>query len=183
MTLFTSSKEKRLWMWALAVLVAIFSTLFVGKPLAEVFSNQDVQAVIFLLGMLLVGATIIVHAVRTKSSKAELAILLGIVAVYMMLILRLGIPERSHLIEYGVLAIFVHKALVERSLHKKLTLPPALLALMITFLIGVLDECIQLFLPNRVFDPEDIVFNGMAVTMALGANVLVNWVQKRKKKA
>ncbi len=58
MPIFTSSREKRLWFWVLVVLVAIFSTLFIGQPLIQLFSNQDIQAVFFVLGMVLVAATI-----------------------------------------------------------------------------------------------------------------------------
>lgn len=179
MPLFTSRREKHLWLWVLAVLLAIFSTLFVGQPLAELFRNQDVQAVIFLLGMLLVGLTILVHALRKKVHQIELALWLGITAVYAMLFLRLGLAERSHLIEYSVLAIFIHRALIERRSQGKLIAWPALLALVSAFIIGVLDEGIQFFLPNRVFDPVDIFFNGMAATLAIGFTVGLDWVRKR----
>ena len=91
MPLYTSSREKHLWLWAFAVFAAILSTLFVGQPLASTFGNQDIQAAIFLFGMLLIGAAIIIHAFRTKPTKFEIVILLGISAVYIMLFLRLGI--------------------------------------------------------------------------------------------
>ena len=182
MPLFTSSREKRLWCWVLAVLVAIFSTLFIGQPLVQLFSNQDIQAVFFVLGMVLVAATIIVHGFQTKPSKIEWTLLLGIIAVYQMLFLRLGLSERSHLIEYSVLAIFIHKALTERKNLDRQILNPALLTLVMAFLIGVIDECIQMVLPNRVFDPADIFFNGMAITMAIGARLLLTWIRKLSKK-
>ncbi len=179
MALFTSSREQQLWLWVLAVLVAIFATLFIGQPLISILSNQNIQAALFMLGMALVGAAIVVHALKTKPKKIELVVLLGIVAVYILFFLRLGLAERSHLLEYSVLAIFIHKALRERVHHGKQISMPALLAFVISFLIGVLDECIQIVLPNRVFDLEDIIFNGFAVTMAIGANVVFAWVRKR----
>lgn len=181
MPLFTSRREKRLWLWALLVLLAIFSTLFVGRPLAELFGNQDVQAVIFLLGMLLVAAAILIHALKSKPDKFELAVWVGITAVYIMFILRLGLAERSHLIEYSVLAILIHKALKER-LNSEAIMKPALLALIITFLLGVFDECLQLFIPDRHFDPTDIVFNGIAISMAIGSSALISWIRKIRKK-
>lgn len=178
---FTSAYEKRLWLCAMAVFAAIYATLFVGTPLANRLIDQDVQAVFFVSGMLLVAASVIFHGLRTKPGKLELSILIGIIAVYSMLILRLGAPERSHLIEYSVLAIFIHKALVERSIRKKLILKPAILALAISFLIGVSDELLQLLLPNRVFDLEDILFNGIAVSMAIASGELLTWIQKKRK--
>lgn len=179
MSLFTSSREGRLWFWAFIVFATIFSTLFIGRPLASQLRNQNVQAVFFICAILLVAAAIIVHGLKTKSSKIEISILLGIVAVYVMLFIRLGATERSHLIEYSVLAIFIHKALLERTDQQKSIRMPAFLALVVTFLIGVLDESIQVILPNRVFDPQDILFNGIAVTMAIGSSVLLTWLSNR----
>ena len=178
MTLFTSKREKQLWLWALIVIVVIFSTLFLGQPLARLFSSQDVRAVIFVIVMILVGTTILIHAIRTKPSNIELTLWIGLVAVYTMFILRLGMPERSHLMEYSVLAIFVHKAILERKNQGKHIPMPALMALVITFAIGVMDECIQILLPDRYFDSEDIVFNGMAAAMAIGSSVIIYWVRK-----
>ena len=179
MPLFTSRREKHLWLWTFAVVLAIFSTLFVGRPLAKLFSSQDVQAVIFVLGMLLVGVTMLVHALKVKPGKMELVLWLGITAVYAMFFLRLGLPERSHLIEYSVLAIFIHQALTERRSQGKQFGNPAIVALALAFLIGLVDECIQFSLPNRVFDPVDIFFNGMAATLAIGFALGLGWVRKR----
>ena len=179
MPLFTSAREKRLWVGALMVVVIIFITLFVGRPLANLFTDGDVRAAIFLLVMLLVGATIIAHGLNAKPSQLEISILLGIIAVYIMFFLRLGLPERTHLIEYSVLAIFIHKAIVERMRNGKNIRVPALWAMVGAFLIGVLDECIQIFLPNRVFDLEDILFNGMAVTTAIGSSLILKWARKK----
>ncbi len=179
MPLFTSPDEKKYWFWALAVFITIISTLFLGQPLIELFGDQNIRAVIFLMGMFLVGGSILVHMLKTKPSKIELTVIFGIAAVYVMFILRLGMPERSHLFEYSVLAIFIHKALIERVNHGKLIRMPALIALVISFLIGVLDECIQIFIPDRVFDPADIVFNGFVVLAAIGTRVVFIWVRKR----
>jgi len=46
-------------------------------------------------------------------------------------------------------------------------------------LIGVLDECIQAFLPNRVFDPLDILFNALAAVMAVVASAALTWARRR----
>lgn len=181
--LFTSLREKKLWFWVIVVFAAIFSTLFIGQPLIEVFASQDLRAVVFLFGMILVAAAILIHAIKTKPSGIELGIIMGIVAVYAMFILRLGMPERSHLFEYSILAILIHKALLERANSRKLTMPPALLALIIAFSIGVLDEGVQIIIPDRVFDPEDIVFNGFVILMAIGTNIVFKWIGKIRSKS
>jgi uncharacterized membrane protein YhaH (DUF805 family) len=180
---FTSAREKRLWLWALLVIATILASLFIGNPLATQLRDQNVQAVFFVLGMLIIAAAVIVHGLRDKPGKIELSVLLGIVAIYVMFFLRLGILERSHLIEYSVLSIFIHKALLERKKEGKNIAYPALLASAIAISVGILDECIQYFLPNRVFDLEDIVFNCMAVVMAIGSSLLLKWVYGRVSKA
>lgn len=178
MPLFKSLREKRLWLLALMVLLLIFSTLFVGQPLLEYFGDQNLRAIIFLTVMILIGAAILFHALKTRPSRIEIAIWLGMAAIFIMFFLRLGMPERSHLIEYAVLAILIHKAIDERIGREKQILIPALIAIVITFLIGVLDECIQIFLPDRVFDIQDILFNGMVVSMAIGFRLVFTWVRK-----
>jgi len=160
------------------VIIAIFSSLFLGQPLVNYFGNQNLQATLFLIVLILVGATIIVHALNTKPSKIEFTVWLGMLGVYIMLILRLGLPERSHLVEYSVLAIFTHMAISEGMSKGKLKLKSALLAFILSFFISVCDECIQLFLPNRVFDTEDILFNVFAITMALGTSLFITWIRK-----
>ncbi len=183
MALFTSKREKQLWLWVFAVIIAIFSTLFFGQPLAELFSSQDARAVVFSIVMLLVGTTILIHAIKSKPSSLELTLWIGLAAVYTMFILRLGMPDRSHLIEYSVLAIFIHKAILERNNQTRGIPLPGLIALVISFTIGVIDECIQILLPDRYFDPEDILFNGMSATMAIGSNAIMHWVRDRRNKS
>jgi VanZ family protein len=43
----------------------------------------------------------------------------------------------------------------------------------------VLDEFIQAFLPSRVFDPADILFNVLAAVMAAAASVALRWARRR----
>ena len=182
MSIFTSSREKRLWLYALIVLVAILSTLVLGRPLQEMLKDQNIQFVFFLLGMILTGTTILLHGLKVRPGNTEMAIWFGLAAVYIVFIFRLGAPERSHLMEYSVLAIFIHKALIERLSQGNQILMPALIAFIVTFIIGVLDESIQIFLPSRVFNPDDIWFNGFAALMAIGSSILLQWIRKKTRK-
>lgn len=177
MSIFTSSREKQLWLYTLFVLLAILSTLIFGGELVLAM-DQDLQAALFFFTMIAIAITIILHGLITKPRKAEITIWLGLSAVYIMLFARLGFAERSHLFEYSILAIFIHKALMERAIQEKRTLKPALIAFLTTFAIGTFDECIQLFLPNRVFDFIDILFNGFAAFMAIGASMVLQWGRK-----
>lgn len=183
MPLFTSAREKRLWLYTLIVLLTIISTLIFGQPLVRLFASQDVRAVIFLLVMAIIGTTIIIHGLKTRPSRAEVTIWLGLAAVYIMFFLRLGMPERSHLMEYSVLAIFIHMALIERIGQESKILKPALVAIAATFIIGLLDECVQIFLPDRVFDPNDIAFNGFSGLLAIGSRMVLQWIRKKTRKS
>ena len=178
MPLFTSEKEKQLWLYVFLIGLTIYSTLFFGQPLAKIFSDQNRQAILFLLGMLLAIATILIYGIQKPTSEQELVVWVGIATVYLLFFLRLGLPERSHLIEYSVLAIFIHKALMERWGDERQSII-ATLAFTSTFLVGLLDEYLQIFLPNRVFDTEDILFNGLAALMAIVASIALNWVRRQ----
>ena len=80
----------------------------------------------------------------------------------------------SHIIEYSVLAIFIHNVLIESVNEMRQIVKPALIALLLTFLLGTFDESIQIILPNRVFDVNDIAFNSLAGLMAIGSSVVLN---------
>jgi hypothetical protein len=180
MTLFTSNREKQLWYWVIGLLIPIFSLLFIGRPLAEYFRDRELISTGFWIGLWLIGITMIVYGLRFRPGKMEIAVWLGIAAVYLLTLLRMAVPEeRSHIIEYSIVAIFVHLALVERAKLDDRVTHPFYFALIITIIIGTLDECIQLFLPDRVFDYRDILFNILAAGMALTSVKILGYVRKR----
>ncbi|MBT8274205.1 MAG: VanZ family protein [Bacteroidia bacterium] len=180
MPLFKSKREKRLWIWTAIVLLAISLTLIFGRPLASMLRDRNMLTNAFWLAIILVGLTVLVHGIRARPGKIEIMIWLGTAAVYLLVLLRMAVPEeRSHLIEYSVLAVFIHEALKERKKNVAQMRSPALLALLIAIGIGVIDECSQLLMPNRVFDPIDILFNTLAVVMAITASVLLQWARNR----
>ena len=92
--------------------------------------------------------------------------------------------ERTHLFEYALVAALVHEALLERRDNGRRVPAPALLALVISLLLGWLDEGIQSLLPNRVFDLIDVAFNSIAATMIIGMRCAVAlvraWVERRR---
>ncbi|RMH60568.1 MAG: VanZ family protein, partial [Bacteroidetes bacterium] len=86
--------------------------------------------------------------------------------------------ERTHLIEYGVVAVLVFEALTERaSRGRRVPLPPVL-AVVATSVFGTLDELIQGILPNRVFALRDILFNVLASVMAVTTMVGLGWARR-----
>ncbi len=182
MTLFSSRRERRLWLWVLAVMVAIYATLGLAQTLAETLRERgllDISIGLFLLCMFLVGVTILTQALKVRPGGAEVAVAIGVATAYLLVFTRMTVPtERSHLIEYGVVGILIFEALTERaSQGRRVPLPP-LLAVLATATLGVLDEGIQAILPNRVFDPQDILFNLLAGTMAVGSSVALAWARR-----
>lgn len=182
MRLFSSAREQRLWLWSGAVVVAIYATLGLAGTLAEVlreFELLDASSLV-LFAMFLLGATIFTSGIRLRPRGAEVAVLLGVTFVYLLLFLRttVGPAERTHLMEYGVLGVFIHEALAERvSQGRRVPLFPVV-AILVTTALGVVDEGIQWLLPNRVFDPIDMLFNFLAGTTSVAAVVALGWARR-----
>ena len=180
MAVFTSKREKRLWLWTAVVLVAIYSTLSVARPMAQILRDRGMISNVLWVGLALVGLTVLWHGLKKKPSKAEIAIWLGVAAVYIIVLARMALPEeRSHLIEYSVVGIFIYEALKERVRNGRHVPRPALMAILLTALAGLIDEGIQALLPNRVFDLFDISFNALAGLMAVGSSFVLSWVRRK----
>jgi len=145
--------------------------------LAGLVYNQLLSACVFLGCMLLVGLTILTQGLKVRPAGVEIGVGLGLVVVYLMVFFRLTLPERSHLIEYGVLAVFVYEALAERKSNGRRVPVPAVLAIVATSLVGTIDEFIQFILPSRYFEWTDLLFNCLAALMAVTAIVVLGWVR------
>ena len=178
-TRFSSDRERRLWMWALAVVVAIYATADLARTLADALRESgllELTPTMFSAGMLLIGVMILVQGLRERSRGVEVGFALGVAAIAVIGFARgIAAAERSHLIEYAVLALIVHEALVERTAHGKRVPVPAVLAIALTTAVGVVDECIQFFLPSRTFDWFDIGFDLLASVLAVGSSVSIRW--------
>ena len=174
MALFTSTRERRLWLWALVVVVAIYATLGPAVALAQALRERNLLWITVVLVLLLAVGIVAAQWRRRRPGPREIGVALGIVAIYLMVMLRVQIPEeRTHLFEYGLLAVLIHQALLERFRTRRPLLIAAVLAVAITALLGWLDEGIQVLLPNRVYDLRDVAFNALAGLMAVVASVAV----------
>lgn len=182
MALFASDRERRLWWLALAVVVAIWSTLGLAGTLVATLRDRDLLDAAFVTAFAVVIAAIAVGALRKRPRGREIWVGLAIAAVYGMVIVRMGIPvaERTHLFEYGLVAVLVHRALDERRRAGRRVPVPAVLAVAITASAGWIDEGIQALLPHRVYDLRDVGFNALAAVMAVGARVALVSVRRRR---
>lgn len=173
---FTSRRERRLWILCSIVVVGIYSTLGVASSLSTMLQERGWLSDLFWVGIFAVLLAIVTQGFRVRPGSVELFAGIGVIGVFALLFARLFAPEeRSHMIEYSVVALLVYEALLERS-KKVQVKSPALLALFITTAIGVLDELIQLFIPSRVFDPIDIVFNTGSAVIAIVGSTIIAWI-------
>ena len=158
---------------------AIYATLGVTRPLLAVLHDNGLLEPLFAGGMLLVMVAIVVQGVRFRPKGIEIAIILGIAAVYLLLFTRMAIPEeRTHLIEYSIVALLIYEALLERQRNTHAVPFPAGMAIVLTALLGWLDEGLQALLPNRVYDLRDVGFNVLAAIMAVVASVLLSQARR-----
>ncbi len=183
MALFASDRERRLWLWTLIIIATIYATLGLASVLADFLYHQGLVTLAFLAGMLFVGLTVLTQGLKVRPHGVEIAVFLGLATIYFMVFLRLAIPERSHLIEYGVVAVFIYEALSERASQGRRIPTPGLLAIAGTTLVGAVDECIQIFLPSRVFDVDDMLFNFLAAVMAISASGTIGFVRRKVAKS
>ena len=179
--MFTSARERKLWLWALAVLVAIYATLGATPYVAATLRERDLLAAWWGFGFLVAVIVIGIVAVSRRPRAIEVALGIGVAAAYGMVLARFRSPEeRSHLFEYGIVALLIYQALSERRRQGGRVPAPALLAIVVTAIVGTIDELIQAVLPNRVFDTVDITFNAVAALMAITAVAAFAWLRRRR---
>ena len=184
MALFTSNRERRLWYTSLVVILAIYSTLGITGKLAGLLRERNLLNTAYILGLLLVGAAIVGSGLKRRASSPEVWVALGLTAVYGLLMVRLFIrpEERTHLIEYSIVAALIYHALVERKGNGRRVSQPAVLAIVATAILGFFDEGIQALLPNRVYDIRDVGFNALAGLMAVLTIFALSWVRRLSKR-
>ncbi len=175
---FTSRRERRLWLLVLIITVTIYSTLGLAATLVGAV-NEGLLVAAFALALVLTAIAIVTQGLRVRPGGMEIGIVIGVGLVYFLLSVRLALPERSHLMEYSVLAFLVYEALWERNNQGRHVPFLPLWAALATALAGAVDEGIQLFLPSRVFDWNDILFNTLAAVLTVTMITALRWVRRK----
>jgi hypothetical protein len=180
MSTFTSERERRLWLWALAVVAAIYATLGPAQILAEALRERNLLRASVAVVLLLAGLVVAGRWVKKRPGLREVGVVVAVIIVYLIALARiLGPEERTHLIEYAVVAILIHQALSERRRNDSRVRAPAALAVVVTALLGWLDEGLQALLPGRVYDIRDVGFNALAGLMAIVASLALARARRR----
>ena len=145
MSLFTSVREKRLWIVAASYLGAIYVSLYFVQFALDYLRERNLlrSALLLLFGG--TAALILVGIWRSRPGWREWAVLATAAAVYLVVIDQMEIlQERLHILEYGALALLLRAALVERwsqsVLRARWQSMPALWAGLATGAAGWVDE-------------------------------------------
>jgi len=179
MPFFTSARERHLWFWALAVIGAIYATLGPAGAVVLALRERNLLRVSFAVMVLLVVLAFLWQWRNRRPGWSEIGVALGVAVAYGWTMLRIANPaERTHLIEYGIVAALLHQALLERIRHGRHVPRPAVLVVMATAALGLLDEGIQALLPSRVFDWYDVFFNALAGFMVIVARLALAPVRR-----
>ena len=178
MRLFVSRRER--WLWACAVLVVsvVYLTLGVVRDLLQPLEATGWGPWLFLSGCFLVLVFVLTQGMTTLPRWPEIVAGMGIAAVYGGTLMSIAKPEeRMHLIIYGIVALLIYAALLERSTSGRKVFASPLVVVVVTTVLGLIDECLQLALPDRVFDVRDILYDGLAAALAVTANASLRWAR------
>jgi len=180
MAIITSNRERQLWIWTLVIVVAIYSTLGLQGKMAALLRDLDLLVSIYIFLLIIMVLAIISSGLKRRIGRFEIWVILGIMAVYGMLMVRLFLSpeERTHLFEYGLVGVLIYQALLERKRNVHGHWSPAVIAILMAGLLGWLDEGIQAILPNRVYDIRDVGFNALAGLMAILASLILAWAKQ-----
>ena len=178
---FTSSRERRLWLLALAVVVGIYATLGRAPLIAAWLRDRNALDDTFFWTFVVVVAAIALIGLTKRPGWREVAAGVVVIGAYTTAFLRFANPaERTHLFEFGVIAVLVYLALMERRANGVEVRAPAIVAFAVAATLGWIDEGIQAVLPNRFFDPIDLAFNTGAALMAIVAVMALRWARSRR---
>lgn len=194
MEIWRSRRERNLWGLTLGVLLLIYSTLGVVRPLTEALRDR---------GLLIPGLGLLAAALlgalgrlwwRQPPGPREAGTLGAIALAYGALFFFLHTPEEAmHFVQYGLVAALAHAALRERrrsagrggSFPDEDPVPPtpspwpAVGAFLFTVTAGWLDEGIQWILPSRYYDLRDVGLNAAAAALAVAAVAGREWARGR----
>ncbi len=171
---------------ALITVLALFCASVFGrwleKQLAAYIFLIPYLAFVFVLLILSIAIFLFLRKrrlgeFRIQCSRLLLSAAAGLLLSYVVVHISEGLIvtpiERIHFLKYGALSIFIFFAQETGSTRRRL-----LTAFCLAGATGCLEECLQFFVPNRVFDLRDIVMNIFAVSVGICFIALLLFSQK-----
>ncbi|MBN3039023.1 MAG: VanZ family protein [Candidatus Omnitrophica bacterium] len=158
--------KQRDWTVAVIYILFIYFTLPIMPGIWKKLNSFSESLANLLPVTLLVtaGVFIIMHLVFSRKSAFSFISLAILWFIYSLGLSTIKLPvEKIHFIEYSFLAILVFRALRHNFEGRVIYLWSSLAV----FILGCIDEVIQYFLPNRVYDLRDVLINGFAGVLGL----------------
>ncbi len=156
----------------MAVVAAIYATIGPAGVLAVELRERGILEASFFVVLGIVTVLVAIHCLRQRPGWSEIGVGLAVAFAYWLSLVRIANPgERTHMVEYGVVAALIHQALQERARNGRTVTAPTFLTVVSTTVIGFIDEIIQALLPGRFFDVRDIFFNFIAGFMVVVARL------------
>ncbi len=161
------------WMIIVTEILIIYSTLYIVRSVTTFLKDRGLLSLTIYLLAGICFAGFLYYLLKRKTRLLNILILFPVVALYGFLFVKMKITaEKIHLIEYGFLG-FMFSSAINDKMGKFKT---GLIAFLITALVGYVDEVIQYFLPNRVYDLRDVGFNALSGLFGLAAFIILKWV-------
>ncbi len=177
-----ASREQWLWSWAAVCLALIYGSAFVARAITDFLRDRNLLRLTVVALAAAAGLVALWWVLHSRPGARESIALAAVAGLYLLLLFfwRSRPEEQIHILEYSALAGLIHAALGER--QKRVEAParlaarsgwsPALMAILATALLGLLDEGIQYLLPERYFDLRDIALNVLAGMLAVLARTV-----------
>ena len=186
MPLTHSSRERRLWWTAAALVALVWSSIFTAGALRRLQEVPGLLEIAFSTAFLLFAAGIAVRGWARGDRATELWLRSAVVIAAGMWIVRSGLSaaDRTHVFEFGLIALVIDAALRERSSAGRSIRWPGVWAILMTASLGWLDEGVQALHPNRVYDLRDVGVDAAAAVLAVGLvraiAFVAEWVHRRR---
>ena len=160
-----NSQEWKSWLWVFLCTIGIYSTIplargfqkFVYSTVGKEFFTYAVFAVVFTILITLLYFFLFKLKIKNVSQYIWLFLCAG-TCIYFTIQLRNYPEEAIHLLEYGLLSIFVFKALSHRIRDWSIYISVSCVVLF----LGTVDEFIQWMIPQRYWGLEDVKINTLA---------------------
>ncbi|MBL7662317.1 VanZ family protein [bacterium] len=140
---------------AFLCMLAISCALFLGRQISRLSSHLD--TIIPALAVI-AFVWILLHAKKTSFTTLRprpIPLLAGAILLSFLLTKLVGLPiERIHIVKYMALGFSLFFCPSEVSQQKRFYF-----ALFLSSFFGILEESLQYFIPERVFDERDILIN------------------------
>lgn len=182
MTTGSQTRERALWAAVVTVVISIFAASVWAGRLVEIWGVEAVLGAAFAAGLAIAAASVIGLALSGGRGQS-LWVSLGVLAAAWMIPVRGGVAalERTHLFEYGLLAVLLHEAFLERTSSGAGPSRPAVVAVVVASLLGWLDEVVQAPVPGRVYDLRDVGVNALAAGVAVAIVVGLRWARSPRR--